>query len=302
MYADMIQGKEIKILKNDSSPFVQLEPRDTRACLGHSTNIDDQRGLVGQGNNPHMTKREESTIGEWIAPALMDTDTQVHQLSPRQQEPLTTLLASTTPNPGPMVNDLNLVLLCSPTGSGEEMIHEILHRLGSLIISGGGEAQGLIAPQVLDMATLEYKKSPSEIGRLLSACKDQLVEFRQQNPGQSLLLRDPYAPPILEEMRKVLGMRLIICLRPITEIAKAQRGADPGATIDAGIAHQLYGHLFSAITNSDIPFIMLRYSDMRTNGKEVVNALSRFCGLQPSQSQLDHAIHWLDTQCNADMQ
>ena len=283
-------AEEKAFLKNYSFPMVQLDPRHTVICFGHHSNTYDKRRLIGDGKNPRMRPVDPKTMNDWIPSDLIDQYQNAHQLNTGTMEHQQPQHISGSPA---ATQDPGLLLLCSPPGSGIQLINELLVKLGSLEIVGDAELDGVIAPRLLNYQTLEPTQSAGNCESLLKNFREQLNEFRQKTPQTPLALREPFGAPLLHTLTNHLSLRLVICLRPLTEIAEAMKHETPSRTASIGIIHRLYGQLFSFITNTDHPFHLVRYHELISKPRETISALAAYSGLTPTPEQLNEACQWL---------
>lgn len=270
-----IRSEEKAFLQNYTLPMVQLDPKQTIVCFGHSNNTFDKRRLIGDGKNPLMQPISAARMGEWIESELLDQYVQAHRSHQRS-----------TPAPPVWVADQSaskekLLLLCSPKGSGDHLVAEILTKLGVRAIVGQGKIEDVLSTQLLKPNGTELRGSPEQTRQALQQLNQQLLAQQRQVADRPFLIRDPRAAFLLYELASSLDVRLITCLRPLTAIAD-DRPSDPNASSQA---HRLYGQIFSVITNSRIPFQLIRHHDLISHDAATLNHLIQFCGIKLSDQQ-----------------
>ena len=288
---DARHAEEKHFLRGYTFPMVQLDPQKTIICFGHHRNTFDKRRLIANGANPRMRRLPQEEWETWISSDLVDKYQAAHEMS-LQVKSTTSLDASEESLSVDRRTD-DLLLVCSPPGSGELRIKDSLVRLGALEISGNRDAEGVIAPYLLNLKTLELSQSAPNRRAMLKEFRDQIIRFRHNNPTAMLILREPYGAPLINSLRDFFGLKLIVCLRPLPEICDANIRKDGEGAVGAGIIHRLYGHLFSVITNTQIPFHMVRYHDLLNDPDRSIRDLVKFAGLAPPNPLLHEASQWL---------
>lgn len=281
-------AEEKAFLRDYTLPMVQLDPMQTIVCFGHSHNTFDKRKLAANGSSSHM-KRVASLdqIDSWIDPLLLDNYLKAHALSPRQAGTRSTCETTS----GQASRKGTLFLISSPEGSGERLIFKILGQLGATLIVGRGKVEELFSLQLLMPKGFEPRVSAEQIQQVLQNFNRLLLSRCDQGTAAQLfVLRDPKAALLLQELATQFDLRLIICLRPMTEIVANMKTVSDVLPDDAARqAHRLYGHLFSTVTNTLIPYQLVRYHDLISNPLLVIQQLSGFCGLTPSDEQISAA-------------
>jgi hypothetical protein len=275
-------AEEKHFLKNYTIPMVQLEPKHTILCIGHSQNTFDKRKLKKQNNkvfrrvaNPANQREALRAIAHRYAKAME------------------------TEHPRP-----ELILVSGPWGSGTTAVTAMLKALGiqapgpyfmtndprtptSLEMTSFRD----LTRSLIDEATLSRRANPDQIRKAINDFSQELAQTHPLQTDKPLLLKLPIAALMLDEISQAFRTKLVVCLRNLESIeaSRIRRGwptsmGRPGAEI-------LYGAIFTHIINhANTKAHLIHYEKAINSPEREARLLASFCRLEPTMSQLDQAV------------
>src|SRR5690606_11321890 len=189
-----------------------------------------------------------------------------------------------------------LILVSGPWGSGTSAVTGMLAKIGLWAPGPYLRLKDVRTENTFEMIAFRelLMKFVSEKSLVRQMESDDivkmLVEFRDKTLKEShsrigngkqvpLLLKHPLAALLLPEIQKVFDLRIVGVLRTLEDIEKtrSRRNWHPMAGKQGG--EKIYTELFNHIVHNDVPFIVIRYSDVIKKPESVLNQLASFCSL-----------------------
>ena len=210
-----------------------------------------------------------------------------------------------------------LILVCGPWGSGTSAVTGMLAKIGLWAPGPYLRLKDVRTENTFEMLafrellmkfvnekSLLRQMDSDDIVKMLIEFRGNILKESQATTGAGkpipLLLKHPLAALLLPEIQKVFDLRIVGVLRTLEDIEKtrSRRNWHPMAGKQGG--EKIYTELFNHIVHNDVPFAVIRYSDVVKNPETALNQLANFCNLDLTQDAKESALAYVRTNKNED--
>tara|TARA_Y100001968_G_scaffold14310_1_gene11611 strand:- start:1110 stop:1886 length:777 start_codon:yes stop_codon:yes gene_type:complete len=201
-----------------------------------------------------------------------------------------------------------LFLVSGPWGSGTSAFTGVLKKLGLHIPGPYIMSNDKRTPNTYETESFRHTvlnlcnennisrvQKSSTIYRKLNEFKSEILLDKHFNKNKPFCLKLPLSALVISELDKVFKLRLIICVRPFEEIERSRIRRKWESNYGKNGAKVIYRYIFNYITNTKIPFCILRYSELISDKENIncINKLTSFCNLKPTNQQLKSAMEFI---------
>ena len=206
------------------------------------------------------------------------------------------------------MNELKVVLICGPWGSGTSVVAALLEGMGASGFGPYFETNDPNTPNSYKSipfreTILRYASQPTlslipcASGAVQSGLRSLQRRIEQQEFGsydlrspKPIFLKYPLAALMIPEICEVFDTKLVYVMRPLEDIERTRLRRDWPPYFGAEGAAVIYNYMSAALKHNTHPTMNIDFTDLLASPIIHAYNIARFVGLEPSPTELGKAV------------